>query len=281
MNENSIPMQLRTIQTISKSDVNEVRICENTSGGVRELYTVLVVFDHEVMHRFIDIYNHATYLQETPDIRMYTEEGKFFIAYPYVAQRPLMDFYMGNTLSLRECEEICVNIIISCMTGNLPWPILYLVLKQRQFHLSKDKSVYLGYSIDLTELSGEIGEGQCTVECAKLLIELLEQKAVRRANSYVLLKRKTEKQTYEYFRDLYKDLRVAMVPIRRGGILLKIKLWFMRNKDTIFRVLLRVSIVLAIFVILTFLTNLIFGDVPWLRLFARGFEQIGLESLLQ
>lgn len=276
-------MRLRTIQTISKSDVNEIRVCENIAGGIRELYTVLVVDEHEAMHRFIEIYNRATYLQETPQIRMYTEEGRFFIAYPYMAQRPLMDFYMGNALSLRECEEICVNLIIACMTSNLPWPILYLILKQRRFHLAKDGSVYLSYEIDLTELSEEIGEPECTVECAKLLIDLLEPKAVnvRRANSYVLLKRKTEKQTYEYFRDLYKDIRVAMTPIRKGGLFLRLKVWFLRNKDTIFHILLRISLVLAIFVILTFLTNLIFGDVPWLRLFARGFEKIGLESLLQ
>lgn len=281
MDKQSQSMQFRTIQTVKISTANETRICENLRDSARGRNTVLVVSDHEIMHRFIEIYDNAVYLQEKPEIRMYTEEGRFFIVFPYVPERSLMDFYMGETMPLRECEEICVNLIIACMTSNLPWPVLYLILKQRELHLAKDNAVYLSYRIDLLELSEEIGEAECVVECAKLLIELLQRNPSRRANSYILLQKKTEKQSYEYFRDLYRDLEVAMEPAYHGGIFLRLKLWYMRNKDTLFRLLLRVSIVLAIFVILTFLTNLIFGDVPWLRLFIRSFERIGKESLLQ
>ena len=281
MDNYSQPMQLRTIQTVKKSDANETRICENISDSARGRFTVLVVNDHKIMHRFIEIYDNAVYLQERPEITMYTEDGKFFIVYPYTSERPLMDFYMGETMSLRECEEICVNLILACMTSNLPWPVLYLMLKQRELHLSKDHSVHLSYRLDLSDLSEEIGEAECVVECAKLLLELLRRNPVRRANSYILLQKRIEKQSYEYFRDLYKDLAISMEPVRRGGLITRLKLWFGRNKDTIFHILLWISIILAVFVILTFLTNLLFGDVPWLRLFIRSFEKIGRESLLQ
>ena len=172
MDNYSQPMQLRTIQTVKKSDANETRICENISDSARGRFTVLVVNDHKIMHRFIEIYDNAIYLQERPEITMYTEDGKFFIVYPYTSERPLMDFYMGETMSLRECEEICVNLILACMTSNLPWPVLYLMLRQRELHLSKDHSVHLSYRLDLSDLSEEIGEAECVVECAKLLLEL-------------------------------------------------------------------------------------------------------------
>jgi hypothetical protein len=135
--------------------------------------------------------------------------------------------------------------------------------------------------MDLADFDEAITETDCVQECAKILLEILEPKANHRANSYILLKKKIDRNTYYHFTELYKDVRAAMVPKRGGGILLRLRVWLARNKDTIFHVLFRVSVVLAIFVIVTFLTNLIFGDVPWLRLFIRSFERIGLESLTQ
>ena len=122
------------------------------------------------------------------------------------------------------------------------------------------------------------------VECAKILIRLLEpavNQYRRRANSYILLQKKADKRAYDRFRDLYKDLKLASVRVKKRNIFTRIRIWFERNRDTFFRIILVISIALAVFVILTFLTNLIFGDVPWLRLFIRSFDKIGLESLLQ
>ena len=281
MNEKAMPIQFNTVQIINVSDVNEIRICSHYNNGNKELYTVIVVKDHNIMHSFIKAYDSATNLEEEPNVKTYMERGKFFIVYPYVPGRALVDFYMGKALTLMESEEICINLIIACMTSNIPWPVLYLILKQREINLAKDNTVYLGYKIDLSKLALDVGEAQCTVECARILLDILEEKKKGRANSYVLLKKKSERETYEYFRDLYKDVILSMERKKRRGIILRIKLWFARNKDTIFKVLMWVSLALFIFVILTFITNLIFGDVPWLRLFGRNFDKIGLESLLQ
>lgn len=275
-------MKLKNLSVIKRSKTGEVRICEDLDSKTGNRYSVLVLEDHDIVHSVLETYDRAkSYIEKPNYVDMFSDEGLFFIVYPYVPERPLVKFYMGSTLTLRECEEICVNLIISCMTCNLPWPLLYLLLVQREIQLSQDHSVTFSYNLDLTEFDPTIDESACVVECAKLLIELLEAKVSRRANSYFLLKKKIDRQSYDYFKDLYKDLIISREPIRRGGILLRLKLWYLRNKDTLFYVLLRISIVLAVFVLVTFLTNLIFGDVPWLRLFIRSFERIGLESLVQ
>ncbi len=274
-------MKLRTLQTVKKNAVCEIRVCEDDSKKVKSRYTVLAVDDHDTVRKVIAIYDKAENVEEATYLDMYSDDGRFYIVYPYIKERPLFDFYVGSVLDIRECEEICINLIIACMTSNLPWPLLYLVLTQGEINLARDNTVTLGYRLDLAGLDETKTEADCVTECAKILIKLLEPKSLRRANSYILLTKKTEKGIYLYFTDLYKDLKAAMAPVRKKGILLRFKLWFERNKDTIFKVLLRVSIVLAVFVILTFVTNLIFGDVPWLRLFTRNFEKIGLESLLQ
>lgn len=274
-------MQFKTLSVVKSGTTGEILICEDAAGKNKTKYTVIAIDDHKIVHGVVQAYADAAYIKTPTYVDMYSDAGRFYMVYPYVHERPLFMFYRGDAMSLSECEEVCLNLIIACMTSNLPWQILYLLLKQRQIHLSVDRQITLGYTIDFGDFDGEITETQCVQECAKILIEILTPKANRRANSYILLKKKTDRNTYYHFTELYKDVKAAMVPKRGGGILLRIKLWLARNKDTIFKVLFRVSIVLAIFVIVTFLTNLIFGDVPWLRLFIRSFERIGLESLTQ
>ncbi len=274
-------MRLKTLSVVKAGKSGEILICEDVASKNKTQYTVLAVDDHDIVHGVVSAYAKADYIEHPTYVDMYSDAGRYYIVYPLVPQRPLVSFYRGDVLSLRECEEVCVNLIIACMTSNLPWQLLYLLLKQRQINLSEDRQVSLGYGIDLSEFDEAIKETECVQVCARILLEILAPKANARANSYILLQKKTERNTYYHFTELYKDVKAAMVPKRGGGIFLRLKLWLARNKDTIFRILFRVSIVLAIFVIVTFLTNLIFGDVPWLRLFIRSFERIGLESLTQ
>jgi hypothetical protein len=252
--------------------------------SARGLFTVLFVKDHEVVRRFVDINQKAQNRGEVTEsalIDSFASQGGYVIVYPYVKERELSRFYMGGALSLYESEEVCINFIIACMTAQLPWPVLYLLLRQGKVNLSRDKTVYFSYSADLTELDETIMERECVVECAAILVKILEPKADSKANSYILLQKKVSKRSYTRFTELYKDVQIAAVPKRRRGLLIRFRVWFDRNKDTLFRILLVICVLLALFVIISFLTYLIIGDVPWLRLFIRSFERIGLESLLQ
>lgn len=277
-------MRLKTVRLIARNEVNEIQVCENLNDSARGRFVVIAVKDHDILKRFIELNEQAEEVQERVLIDCFSCEGQYLIVYPYKNERPFELFYVGKALTLAQAEEVCINLIIACMTSNLPWPLLYLVLTQGQVHIARDNSVYLSYALDLAELNTEITERDCVVECAKLLLRVLAPKirrGRRKANSYVLLQKKIEKRAYDRFRDLYKDLELASVQEKKRGWRLRVRIWFEQNRDTLFRVILIISIALAIFVILTFLTNLIFGDVPWLRIFIRSFEKIGLESLLQ
>ena len=281
MSETFRASRFRTVQTVRVSTANDTLVVEDLYDSARPRYTVLAVKDHGILHDFLEIYDRADYIEENTIVSMFSDQGRFFVVYPYVPERALTEFYMGSTMALHESEDVCVNLIISCMTSNLPWPVLYLVLKQREIQLAKDRSVSLSYRLDLSGLDETVGESECVNECAKILIDLLEPHAGRKANSYLLLTKKSSKGSYESFKDLYRDVEIAADANKRHGLIARVKAWVSRNKDQIFRVLLWVSVILGLFVLITFLTNLLFGDVPWLRLFIRSFEQIGLESLLQ
>lgn len=275
-------MQLQSVRLVLKNEINEVHVCRNLIDKNGGLYTVIAVSDHSYVRRFLTICEQQTRGEEDFFVDCFSDGESQIIVFPYVKERPLESFYRPDVLSVSECEDVCINTIIACMSSSLPWPLLYLVLNQGQLHLARDGSVYLGYMIDLKDLNVERTEKDCTVRCARILLDLLRPKEGRRQiNSLVLLDKKVSKAAYTKFVELYKDVRISAVPKGKTGFFQRIRQWFARNKDALFKVLLWISIILALFVILSFLSQLIFGDVPWLRLFINSFDRIGTESLLQ
>ncbi len=274
-------MNLSRIRLICKNEANEVTVCRDVDDTSGALFTVIEVHDHTVARDFLRAHKEAGAAAENSVLDTFQKDGVFCIVYPYVWERPMSAFYRGDAVTLNECEEICINTILACMASQLPWPILYLLLEQRQVHLSKDNSVYLGYAIDLKDLDITKTEQDCTVQCARILIELLQAKASQKAVSYLLLQKKVGKSSYHRFTELYKDVRIAAAPKGKKGIWRTIKSWYIRNKDAMFRILLIISAILAILALVSLAAQLLFGDVPWLRIFIRSFERIGTESLLQ
>lgn len=280
MNFQSQKMNLISVRLVLRNEVNEVHVCRNLINNSTGLYTVICVKDHRYVKDFLTVCEQMK-SDENFFIDCFSDGDNQIIVFPYVKERLLKDFYRPDILSLSECEDICINTIIACMSSSLPWPILYLALSQGQLHLSRDGSVYLGYLLDLKGLDVSCGEKECTVQCAALLLDLLRPKAGRQANSLKLLEKKVAKESYIRFVELYKDIRISAVPKDKTGILESIRRWFVRNKDALFRLLLWISIVLAVFVVLSFISQLVFGEVPWLRLFINSFDKIGTESLRQ
>ena len=277
----SAKLQLKSVRLVLKNDVNEIRICQNLNDTNKTLFTVIVVKDHDVVRKFLEIYENSDQKAEETLVECFAHDGMHIIVFPYVHERPLMSFYRGDVLQIQECEDICINTIIATMAGQLPWPILYLILTQRQLNLAKDNSVYLSFCIDLTALDATIREEDCVVECARILLQLLEPKARQKATSYLLLNKKIGKKSYRRFTELYKDVQIASAPKKKVKIKSRIKAWFIRNKDNLFRLLLILCIILAVFVLVSLISQAIFGNVPWLRIFIKNFETIGTESLLQ
>lgn len=134
---------------------------------------------------------------------------------------------------------------------------------------------------------GHIGEKECATLCAQKIFPMLGESSMgkngkpSRATSYHLLEKRSWKSGYHRFTDLYKDLKMASVPLKKEGILLRIKKFFRHNRDRLFRLLLILCVVLGLLALMMILSQMIFSDVPFLRLFVNTFKQIGTESLLQ
>lgn len=273
-------LTLYSVMDVFHGEVNDVMICEEISGGRGNYYTLVAVKDHETVKKLLRIIKRSERSMDCC-VDMFTSNNCFCIVFPYIKERRLADFYMAKAIPLALCEEICLSLLLQCMSSSLPYPLLELVLKQRQIHLLKDNSIVLGYCIDLSELNENSGQKECTMQCAIRIRELLQEKTTKKNVSYQLLLKKIPKQSYQDFRELYKDIRLSKTNIGKQGIRKRLRNIWLRNQSAVFRLLLVLSIILAVLVILMFLSNVIWGDIPFLRFFINTFKQIGTESLMK
>lgn len=61
----------------------------------------------------------------------------------------------------------------------------------------------------------------------------------------------------------------------------RIRVWFARRQDVLFRILLCICLILGGLALVSLISQLLFGDIPWLRILFNGFKTIGTESLLR
>ena len=274
-------MRLLVVGTKSIGEVNDIYICRdlNSSGGI--LYTVIEVHDHDVVRTILEMFRMSDRRGEGILIEEFAQGDQEILVFPYHRERHLKDFYNGEALTLAQCEEVCISTILTCITCNLPYPILYLLLKNDQLQLAVDNSVFLGFEMNLAELDTEVSESDCTDVCASILLELLEPKAGQKATSYYLLSKKTANGSYTRFTDLYRDITIAAVTKKKLTPWVRLKLWFKRNTDRFLGILFWLSVILGVIALSLLISRLFFGGNSWLRLLFNTFKKIGTESMLQ
>lgn len=271
-------MQLNTIRVVRKGAVNDVFICRDLNSDSGSLYTLWVIKDHAMVKKLLNLFE-SEEGRNASCLNRSAWNGDFCMVFPYKTERSLRAFYAGDRFPLSRCEDICVNLILACMTEQVPYPILYLMLKQDQIHLAKDDTVFLSYQIDLSGLDTEVAERDCTVQCARILLELLQPKTRQKVISYTLLKKKVEKKSYTRFNELYKDIRVAAVPKDKRKLKSRVYGWFRNHGDSFFRIFLVLCILIVGITVITLATQMIFGEAPWMRIFTNSFRVIGTENL--
>ncbi|MDO4531409.1 MAG: hypothetical protein Q4C06_05460 [Bacillota bacterium] len=280
-------MILQQTQEVFRGQVNDVIVCQDQGNSSRPFYTVLVVHDRTMAKKLMDLFHDRSGRAKNSFIADYTWRDSYLMVFDYIRERPLHQFFTSEVRSMMECEQLCINLTVECIAAGIPFPILYLQLLQDQINISKDRNVYLSYCIDLSEFSEDITERECATLCAQKIFDMLgqigsEKKGrVDRITSYKLLENRSWKSGYHRFTDLYKDLKMASLPLKKDGLFKRLKLFFKHQQDRIFRMLLFLCVILGILALAMIISQIIFGDIPFLRVFINTFKTIGTESLLQ
>jgi hypothetical protein len=278
-------MILSKVRDVLSCPANDVEICQDLNSPARVYYTVLVIKDRKCIKRMLLSLENAGKSAaegEQPYLFRFSDGERLCFAFPYRPERNLALFAPGQMTSPAVRERTAVNLVMECLSTPLPWPLLFLVLRQGNVHIEKDNTIYFTPYLDLTELDNERDEVDCVNCCVSIIMNILQAPGGsrrQRLRSLELIRKKHAKDAYRSFPELYRDIKLTALPEGKQSILRRLRGWWFRNRDILFRLLLILCVVIIIVTLIMFLSQLVFGDIPLLRLFEHSFDVIGTERL--
>lgn len=280
-------MELEVISQVFHGSANDVAVCRDRLSASGTLYTLLAVHDRACARKMLAVMEDSQRTGESPCLLRFSQNETMLFLFPYREERKFSAFAAGQMTSPEAGESICINLVMECLSTGLPWPLLYLVLEQDCVQIAKDNTVYFTMILDLKDLEPARTEKNCVSSCARLLLDLLAgpvaggRRRRKKLKSFELIQKKTRKNAYTGFPELYQDIKVTALPTVKPSLKKRARIFWQNNRDRLFRLLLVLCILLVIAAVVILVSQLIFGDVPLLRLFRHAFDVIGTENLHQ
>lgn len=269
-------MELEVISRVFHGSANDVLVCRNRLSPNGASYTLVAVRDRACVRTLLSIV-------ETPDwggacLFQFSWNEETLFAFPFREERRLMEFAPVQAVSAEDAEAVCASLVMECLSARLPWPLLYLVLEQGCVQLARDNTVYFTAALDLAALDPSRTERQCVCGCARILLKLLSPAAGRRnrLKSYQLIRKKSAKNAYTGFPELYRDIRAAALSPEQLRLTRRAARLWRRGRAPLFRGLLILCAALSVLAVALLVSQLAFGEIP---LFRDGFAVIGTECL--
>lgn len=267
-------MKTEKLGCIFEGTVNDINICRESGDKETGRSVMLLVKERST----------ARVMAGFPKLRQAAvcadEKGIGWLV-PCHERRPIAGFYQGENLNEEARREVWRNSVAGCMAARVPWPVLYLMLRQGQMNLGEDRRIYFSWFLDLEELDPGVTEGDCANACAQILGELMERTKKKDRLCMELLRKKTERGAYTGFSELMLDLQYGYnhrhpSPLR--------KKYFSADEEQEHRfakVLFAAAAALLAAALIFLVSQIIFGDIPILRMLGNGLDYIGSESLRQ
>lgn len=273
-------MELYVIWEILHGAANDVVVCRDLRSPTGIYYTVLVVHDRTCLRGLLQLLEQEG---QTPYLAKFAQNEAICLVFPYREERKMSTFAQGQMRTPQDREAVSINLVVECLALQVPSPFLQLMLEQNCVQLSQDNSVYFSYCLDLSQMDLTTGDAQCATICAEMILNLLEgsSKKQNHLKSFRLIRKKLNKNAYKNLPELYRDVKLSALSTEKIGVRKKFNGFIARNKDYMFHFLLVVCGLLIVLTLAMILSQLLYNDIPWLRLFEAGFETIGTETLTQ
>ena len=272
-------MTLDLVRVISAGRYNDVAVCRDSSSPLEVYYTLIIIKDRDCAR------NVLTALEEKcPGERgeaynvCFAYNDSLCYLFPYRPERPLERFAPAQITNPCQWEEICINLVMECLSAKLPHPLLALALESGNVHIEKDNSVYFSYFFDLGQLNSDDDESACARRCAEMMLSLLDPGA-KKVKSAKLMTKKLSRNAFRNLSELYRDIKVSALPQKKPGFKARMQAFWQRNKDRLFRLLLVLCVIILSCALVMGLMHIFLGNIPLFRLFENSFGTIGTRRL--
>lgn len=278
--ENLVP---EVIRTVAKTDLCDVLVCRDAASASGGLFTVISVKTADKAKEFLKSLENTEIRDKdnSPYIGSRSDGGSLSLYFRYRPERKLASFQNQLITPLMR-EKTCVSLIMECMTTQVPFSVLYEALSEENLNISEDGNTYFNYFITADNFDAQRGEKECVNRCADIVLNILSgvsERKQRKLKSLILVRKKVDRGAYNTFAELYKDISFTQLSAKKIGLLDRLKAWFERNKDRLFRILITVCILLAVFALVMLVSNLLFGGFGWFSMRYTELDVIGTETL--
>lgn len=277
-------MRLIGVREALRGKINDVWICAEEGEQKEQYYTVWLIHDHETAKRVFGDF--CKKQQENPEMGTgYTEcflrGTSLCFSFPYYPERTLERFYRKEIYDRATRFQFMKQLVAVCMTSEMPDTLLCLLLSQGQIQLERNGTIRFRYIVDLQEYSAEYGREDCVCLCAEQIDRMLAEEGKSGLAGRKVLERKLERDGYDSMEELFRDVQLFEGQSDHRKVLKRVQTAVKDRKHRLLRMAGTLCLVLAGTALCMLLSQMIWGEIPFFRLFQDSFEIIGTESLLQ
>ena len=272
----------KRIGEIISNQTNDVCICEEKDGQNKVYRLLWIIKDRMLARTLLQVFHDG---DEAP---VYLESFSFrentVFVFPYSEERSVFRFLGGELLTQKEQEKVWRNLTETCMVSDIPYAILYQILRQRRIQIGPQGEIRFSYALDLRKFEAERGEADCANACAEIILELMEMSKSGDTRLKNALKNKGTEEGYGSFVELFQDIKenAKSFQKRKGERVRKLAGQFIKgHRQVTVKVFIGVCLILLVIALVLVGSQLKYGEIPLLRLFQNSFRMIGTENLVQ
>lgn len=276
--------KLKKIRTVLSNDINDIYICQNINDITdNNYYTLIRIYDADIIKDVLEIIydeNGNYTLPSSLFYDLFVEVDTLNIVMKYFEPRKLFSYlksYMNNDY---EQHKIIQNFLYQCLTLDVKYPILDLILDKDNVNLDDQLNVFFNGFLDFSKFDKNVTEEKCVRKCSDLIDDILmsneeltNNSGVKSINLFIMKKRNNN---YEKMIDLYNDFKIKEDKYKdgKGSLFDRIKEIFediLENK--LKKIIFVGGLIIIILALIIFICNLFKIDLPFTGY--KGMEHIG------
>lgn len=169
--------------------------------------------------------------------------GKYYVTAPFREARNIFNFIYSEEAGIDSVINICRNILVKIQEINLPYPILFIILKKGKINIDRNRDIYFTYDLDLSLLDKDMGEKSCAKEYGYIVEKLLDRSEYEEYAITTIIRGKNKRGGYISFQDISCDLENKELIKIKKVFFGRIKGFVTRNKNSIVKLIVILSII--------------------------------------
>lgn len=284
---------LEKVGTILSNNINSIFVCKDKDAVNKnniEYYTLIKIHDANVIKDVLEVIykkdkNNISYnLPQSLFCDIFVEIDTLNILMKYREPQKLF-LYLKSYMTTEYSQHMIIkNFIYQCLSLDIDYKILDLMLDKDNINLNKDYSVFFNGFLDFSKFNKNADERVCVKKCCDLISNILEsddeltnKSKVKSINLFI---KKQRNNSYNKLIDLYNDFKIKETRYKtnKESFWVSIRSYFDEViKYRLKKILVRSGLILIVLALTILICDLFRLDLPFAKY--QGLNVIGTVNM--